>query len=120
LEADQAEVHLLFVERLQDVDVLELQSAVVGGLAEVEAGAAGGLQLVDLLLVLREWRRGDLDAGRFLEIGDHRVRQFIVPVDQAQAARGRKRVGDDRGGGHGAEAERRRRLQERAAIDAGQ
>ena len=66
-------------------------------LADVEALAAGRLQLVDLLLVLRERRRVDLDAGRLLEIRDHGIGQFVVPVDDVERARGRQRVGDDAG-----------------------
>ena len=99
------EIDLLFVDRLQDVDVLELQRAIVRRLAEVETGAAGRLQLVDLLLVLRERRRVDLDACRLLEVRDHGIGQFVVPVDDAERARGRERVGDDRRRGDGAQTQ---------------
>jgi hypothetical protein len=85
---NDGKVDLHFVERLENTDVLELQCAVMGRLADVEAFAAGRLQLVDLLLVLRERGRGDLDARQFLEIRDHGIGQFVVPVDNAELARG--------------------------------
>ena len=57
----------------KNAEVLELRRAVAGRLAEVEALAAGRLQLVDLLFVLGERRLVDLDAGLGFEIRDDRI-----------------------------------------------
>ena len=67
-------LHPVHVEGGEHAEVLELRGAVAGRLAEIEALAAGRLELVDLLFVLRERRLIDLDAGLRLEIRDDRIR----------------------------------------------
>ncbi len=77
---------LVGVKRGQDVEVLVLRGPVDGRRAEVKAFAAGGLQLVDLLFVLGEWRLVDLDARGLLEIRDHGIRKFVRPHEQVEFA----------------------------------
>ena len=93
---------LAHVEGRKNAEVLELRGAVAGRLAEVEAFAAGRLELVDLLLVLRERRLVDLDAGRLSKSGmtgsgnssDHmrreltRGRSGMLDIERARQADG--------------------------------
>ena len=80
------ERQLAFIERRQQAQFLELRRAVMRRLAQIEAFARGGLQLVDLLLVLAERRGADLDPGCLFEVGDQRVRLLVVPVQQRERA----------------------------------
>ena len=112
-------LQLVHVEGRENAEVLELRRAVARRLAEVEAFAAGGLQLVDLLFVLRERRLVHLDAGGLLEVRDHRIGEFVRPHEQVELARGRERVLDVERAGEADGAERRGRLQQRAARQHG-
>jgi hypothetical protein len=79
------------IERLQHVEFEELRRTVVRGLAEIETLAAGGLQLVDLLLVLAERGGADLDPGGLLEVADgrdQRRRSTTVLASPASSAGG--------------------------------
>jgi len=54
LPAADVELELVGVPRPEQAEILELRRAVAASAAQIEAFAAGRLQLVDLLLVLRE------------------------------------------------------------------
>ena len=72
---------LIFVEvhRLVDAELLlRPGDAVLRRLREVEAGAAGGAELRDHLLVVRQ-RDLDVDAGLLLELGDDVARARSRP-----------------------------------------
>ena len=72
------------VHRLVDAELLlRAGDAVLRRLREVEAGAAGGAQLGDHLLVVRE-RDLDVDAGFLLELRDDVGRHVVGPGDEAQ------------------------------------
>ena len=88
---------LIFAEikGLQHAEFLELRGAVARRLHEIEALAAGRLQFVDLLFILRERRRIDLDAGRLLEIGDDVARKLVRPVEKIEFAGRGARIAHD-------------------------
>ena len=75
------------VERLRDAQFDELRLTVARWLAQVEALSARRLELVDLLLILREGRGVDLDAGRLREVGDQGVGHFVRPDEDVELAR---------------------------------
>ena len=71
---------------LQHAEFLELRGAIARRLHEVETFAAGRLKFVDLLFILRERRRIDLDAGRLLEIWNDVARKLVRPVEEIEFA----------------------------------
>ena len=112
-------LHLVHVEGCQHRQFLELDGAVASRLAEIEAFAASGLQLVDLLFVLRKRRHVDLDARSLLEVRDDRIGEFVRPHQQVQLARRRQGIAavERCREAHGAEGGSR--LQQRAARQRG-
>ncbi len=72
------------IHRLVDAELdLRAGDPVLARLGEIEAAAAGGAQLGDHLLVVRQ-RHLHVDAGLGLEHVDHRVGRVTAPGEQAQ------------------------------------
>ena len=91
------ELHLEFVERLDQIELHVVRYAVNRRHDDVETGTARGAELVQQLVIGAVFGQGRLDAGLLLEIGQHLGRDVARPCEDLQLTGGGSRVADDEG-----------------------